>query len=84
MTGRTASPAARFGRILRAGRHEAKLTQEELAAQLRIGQTTLSSYERGESEPPLGTAVLISEITGIPIEDLAAPFSSRRRLERAS
>lgn len=73
-----------FGQILRTGRLDAGLTQDELAERIGIGQSTLSAYERGDSEPILSIAIAAAEATGIDIDDLAAPFRSTRRLEQVA
>lgn len=81
----TTSPRGAFGRLLKIGRVTVGLTQDELAARVGIGQSTLSSYENGDSEPSLSMAVVLAEALQLDIADLAEPFraaprsNSRRR-----
>jgi len=55
---RTARLSARQGR---------GLGQAELASALGISQATISDYERGRREPPLGTLVRLSQALGVPV-----------------
>lgn len=80
------SAAVGFGRLLRASRCAADLTQDELAALSGVGQSTLSGYESGNVEPSFSNAVAIATALKISVDDLAAPFRTpvrRRRRELA-
>lgn len=72
-------PAVGFGRLVRAKRRQAGLTQDDLAARTGLGQSTLSQYETGDMDPSLANAVIIAVALDINIEDLAAPYRPRRR-----
>lgn len=50
-------------------RKQHKLTQHELADALHISQTSVSKYERGESEPDLEMVVKMSDFFGVTVDD---------------
>jgi transcriptional regulator with XRE-family HTH domain len=50
-----------FGALLRAYRHEAGLTQEELAARAALSARTISDLERGVSQPCPRTVALLAD-----------------------
>ena len=55
--------------MLRKLRKQKNLTQRELAEALHISQTSVSKYERGESEPDLAMLIEISDFFGISIDE---------------
>ena len=58
------------GRRLREFRHGSGLTQGELARTVKIGQASLSNYESGKRELPLGVAVNLAGALAISLGDL--------------
>lgn len=46
----------------------ANLTQKELAKVCNVSESTVANWEKGKSEPTVGQALLISEVTGIPLD----------------
>ena len=55
--------------ILKKLRKERRMTQRELAEALHISQTSVSKYERGESEPDFSMLIEISDFFGITIDE---------------
>lgn len=53
---------------LEAARVNAKLTQKELAEILGVSNTTVVSWEKGNTEPSLSQLRKISELSGIPLD----------------
>ena len=53
-------------------RKKAKMTQSELAILLGVTLMTISNYERGVREPSIENLKRMSEIFGVPIEELIA------------
>lgn len=53
-----------IGNILRNMRLSAGLSQKELGAKLNLADTTISSYERENSQPDFETIVKIADICG--------------------
>lgn len=81
------SAASGFGRLVRAGRCKAKLTQDDLAARTGLGQSTLSGYESGAFEPSFANAVAIATALNLNLDELAGPFRprpSRRQLAQVA
>ena len=56
-----------IGNILKYVRHYKGYTQEELGKLLSLADTTVSSYERGNSQPDFDTVVKILDICGFEI-----------------
>ena len=74
-----------FGRALRGHRHDAQLTQEELAAKAGLGIRTLSDLERGVASPRPATAELLCAALGLDLpaaEDFRALARSSWRTAR--
>lgn len=46
------------------------MTQEEVAEQLSVSRQTLAKWERGESEPDIGSCVALAEIFQVSLDDL--------------
>lgn len=55
---------------LRAARQNKEYTQAFVAEYLKINKETLSSWERGETEPKISQAIKLSELYGIPIDNI--------------
>lgn len=53
-----------IGNILKNMRLSAGLSQKQLAAKLNLADTTISSYERENSQPDFDTIVKIADICG--------------------
>ena len=51
-------------------RKDANLTQDELADILKINKHSISSYERGKSEPPDEIKIMIAEYFGVSVDYL--------------
>ena len=56
--------------MLKTLRKQKRLTQRELADALHISQTSVSKYERGESEPDLEMVVLMADYFGVTVDYL--------------
>jgi len=61
-----------FGRVLKAHRTGAGLSQEELAHRAGMHSTTISLYERGERRPSLQTIFIIAGSLNLRPEELVA------------
>jgi len=59
-----------LGRRLRALRRLKRLTQQELAVEIGISVSSLSSIERGGKYPRLELLKKISRVLNVPLEDL--------------
>ena len=55
--------------MLKKLRKQNKLTQRALAEALHISQTSVSKYERGESEPDLEMVIKMSDYFGVTIDE---------------
>ena len=55
--------------MLKILRKKNKITQRELANALHISQTSVSKYERGESEPDLEMVIKMSDYFGVTIDE---------------
>lgn len=53
---------------LKAARTNAGLTQKELAKELGVSNTTVNSWENGDTEPTLSQLREISRLSGIPMD----------------
>lgn len=68
---------ALVGQILRDARKQAGLSQEDVAAAFGWRQNRVSKFELGQvSNPSMRVLVRFSEVLGIELESLAAPFRS--------
>jgi transcriptional regulator with XRE-family HTH domain len=71
MAARQKTPLGRtFGRVLKAARKDAKLTQEELAAATEYSRMQLAYCETGVSTPSLKALILLEEKLGLPSGEL--------------
>ncbi len=55
--------------MLKKLRKQRKLTQHELAEALHISQTSVSKYERGESEPDLAMVIEMADFFGVTVDE---------------
>ena len=55
--------------MLKILRKKNRITQRELANALHISQTSVSKYERGESEPDLEMVIKMSDFFGVTIDE---------------
>ena len=55
--------------MLKRLRKQSKLTQKELADALHISQTSVSKYERGESEPDLAMVIEMADFFKVSIDE---------------
>ena len=46
----------------------AGLTQKDLAGAVEVSESTVINWEKGRSEPTVGQAQRISDVTGIPLD----------------
>ena len=69
-------------------RKEANLTQDELAAILKINKHSISSYERGKSEPPDEIKIAIAKYFNVSVDyllgvtDVPSAIQQRERVVR--
>ena len=55
--------------MLKTLRKKNRITQKEIAEALHISQTSVSKYERGESEPDLEMIIKMSDFFGVTIDE---------------
>lgn len=74
-----------FGKRLKQLRQGKKLTQAELAEKAGVSAQMISSYEKGQKEPGLSSAVMIASALGVSIERMISAgdslFSFKNELE---
>ena len=61
---------------LAAARVNAKLTQEDVAKRKKIGKTTIINWEKGVSAPSFADLKMLSDIYGIPLDNIFLPQKS--------
>ena len=61
---------------LTACRANARMTRAELATVLEVSPATIYNWERGKSEPTLSQLRRISDISGVPIDNIAVGIDS--------
>lgn len=61
---------------LAAARVNAKLTQDEVAKRMKIGKRTIINWEKGIVMPSFADINLLSDIYGIPIDNIFLPEKS--------
>lgn len=66
---------------LRIARQLCDLDQAQMAAMLGVARTTVSTWERGETEPSATNFVHWAQITGQPLEWLAEGIARSKGLE---
>jgi transcriptional regulator with XRE-family HTH domain len=59
-----------FGKVLRAARNNASLTQAELAHRCSLDRTFVSLLERGLRQPSLTTLFAVASAVGVPPQNL--------------
>ncbi|EOH61364.1 helix-turn-helix domain-containing protein [Enterococcus mundtii] len=59
-----------FGKILKEKRHQAGITQEELAKRLNVNRSAISNWEIGRNYPDIHTLVEISTSLGVSLDEL--------------
>lgn len=64
-----------FSERLRAKRKQAKLTQEQMAAQLGITRAAYTMYETDKTQPTLETAAKIAEILESSLDYLTGRYN---------
>ena len=62
---------------LKVARVGAGLDQKDLAQTLGVSRGTISNWERGASEPPLGLAVALAQATGVTLDWLAEGINEK-------
>ena len=71
--------AQTIGKAIARHREACKLTQEEVAEKLRIGNEAVSRIERGVVMPTVARLAQLAEIFGCPTADLLAEVSTTSR-----
>ncbi len=61
---------------LAAARVNARMTQEEVAKRLKIGKKTIVNWEKGTSIPSFADVNMLSQIYGIPVDNIFLPQKS--------
>lgn len=61
---------------LAAARVNARLTQDEVAKKMKIGKRTIINWEKGIVMPSFADINLLSDIYGIPIDNIFLPEKS--------
>lgn len=61
---------------LAAARVNAKLTQEDVAKRMKIGKRTIINWEKGASVPSFSDINMLSQIYGIPVDNIFLPSKS--------
>lgn len=61
---------------LAAARVNARMTQEEVAKRLKIGKKTIVNWEKGTSIPSFADVNMLSQIYGIPVDNIFLPKKS--------
>lgn len=64
------------GNLIKLARHDANLSQRELATRARTSQATLSAYEAGKKSPSLETLARIIRAAGRDLRIQVAPADS--------
>ena len=62
------TPAQRIGQLIRHHRHQAGVTQRQIAAELGVAQATVSAWEAGTYEPSVVTLAQLSHHLGVPTD----------------
>lgn len=55
--------------MLKKLRKQKRITQHDLAEALHISQTSVSKYERGESEPDIEMLIKMSDYFGVTVDE---------------
>ncbi len=70
-----------FRGVLRARRRELGMTQLDLAYFLRVTQTAVSQWERGETRPSYKTSAKLAKVLGMSERDLLYPLEEPEEKE---
>lgn len=68
----------RIGKLVRAKREQAKLTQEELAQEVGLTRTSITNIEQGRQKIQIHTLYEIADALKIPPYALLPPFAKRQ------
>ena len=60
---------------LAAARVNANMTQDDVAKKLGVAKNTIVAWEKGENEPKVTQALALSEIYGIPLDNIFLPYN---------
>lgn len=58
---------------LAAARVNANMTQDFVAKKLHVAKNTIVAWEKGENEPKVTQALALSELYGIPLDNIFLP-----------
>lgn len=58
---------------LAAARVNANMTQDDVAKKLHVAKNTIVAWEKGENEPKVTQAMALSELYGIPLDNIFLP-----------
>ena len=61
---------------LAAARVNAELTQEQVAKKMNVGKQKIVDWEKGKTEPKVSEAVKLSDLYGIPLENIFFKYKS--------
>lgn len=61
---------------LAAARVNANLTQEQAAKMMKVGKRTIINWEKGVSTPSFADMKMLSDIYGIPVDNIFLPMKS--------
>lgn len=61
---------------LAAARVNAKKTQEDVAKEMKVSKNTVVAWEKGTTEPKASQARELSELYGIPLDNIFLPCKS--------
>lgn len=61
---------------LAAARVNAQMTQEDVAKRLHVGKRTIINWEKGISIPSFADINMLSQIYGIPVDNIFLPSKS--------
>lgn len=61
---------SKLSELMVARRKELHMTQEEACKKLGVSRASLANYESGKFNPSMQNAMRISEVYGIPLEDI--------------
>jgi len=67
-----------LGETLKAARHQAGLTQEELAARAKLSREYVSKLERGQQSPTVDTLLRLCAILGVKASAILARVEQGR------
>ena len=65
-----------FGKQIRQIRKDAKLTQEQMAAKLKVSRQAVSTWENNKNLPDLEMIITISRVFGLSLDQLMVVSSN--------